>query len=275
MIGRASDDIASVKSKHSADLHSFNTIVRALRMPLREEFENVGNWLFRWRSYLPIALALVLVLGLRENRLQHFMPSLGWTLLCFAVSWLGLTVRILTVGFTPKGTSGRNTLNQRADELNTSGIYSTVRHPLYLGNFLMWLGVAMYCQLWWLVSIVCLLFWLYYERIMFAEEEFLRRKFGEAYVKWGSQTPAFIPSFKNFRKPNLPFSTRNVLKREYSGLLGMIAAFGLMGLSEHIVVQGRIGLDPTWQWICVIGVLLYVVLRTVRKTTNVFEVEGR
>ncbi|HEY2838146.1 MAG TPA: isoprenylcysteine carboxylmethyltransferase family protein [Pirellulales bacterium] len=244
-------------------------------MPLREEFENVGNWLFRWRSYLPIALALVLALGLRENRLQHFMPSLGWTLFCFAVSVLGLIVRVLTVGFTPKGTSGRNTLNQRADELNTSGIYSTVRHPLYLGNFLMWLGVSMYCQLWWLVAIVCLLFWLYYERIMFAEEEFLRRKFGESYVKWGLQTPAFIPSFKNFRKPNLPFSTRNVLKREYSGLLGMIAAFGLMGMSEHWVVKGSLGLDPTWQWICVTGVLLYVVLRTVRKTTSLFEVEGR
>jgi len=244
-------------------------------MPLREEFENVGNWLFRWRSYLPIALALVLALGIRENRLQHFMPSLAWTLGCFAVSLLGLGVRIATVGFTPKGTSGRNTLNQRADELNTSGIYSTVRHPLYLGNFLMWLGVAMYCQLWWLVAIVSLLFWLYYERIMFAEEEFLRRKFGESYVKWGAQTPAFIPSFKNFRKPNLPFSTRNVLKREYSGLLGMIVAFGLMGLSEHLVVEGRLSLEPTWQWICITGVVLYVVLRTVRKTSNLFEVEGR
>ena len=59
-------------------------IARAPQMPLREEFENVGNWLFRWRSYLPMALALVLVLGLRENRLQHFMPSLRWTLGCFA-----------------------------------------------------------------------------------------------------------------------------------------------------------------------------------------------
>ena len=34
-----------------------------------------------------------------------------------------------------KNTSGRNTHDQVADSLNTSGIYSIVRHPLYVGNF--------------------------------------------------------------------------------------------------------------------------------------------
>ncbi|HEY1602874.1 MAG TPA: methyltransferase, partial [Pirellulales bacterium] len=143
-------------------------------MALREDFESVGNWLFRWRSYLPLALIPILALGLWENRVAGFVPPLWWTLICFAVSLTGLGVRIATIGFTPAGTSGRNTDGQRADELNTSGIYSTVRHPLYLGNYLMWLGVTMYSQLWWLVTIVSLVFWLYYERIMFAEEEFLR-----------------------------------------------------------------------------------------------------
>ncbi len=244
-------------------------------MPLREEFENVGNWLFRWRSYLPLALSGVLALGLIQNRLDGFVPPLGWTLACFAISLVGLGVRIATVGFTPRGTSGRNTDGQRADELNSSGIYSTVRHPLYLGNFLMWLGVAMYCQLWWLAVIVSLLFWIYYERIMFAEEEYLRRKFGESYVNWAARTPAFIPSFRNYRPPNLPFSFRNVLKREYSGLLGVVMAFAAMGVCERLVVEGRFALDPTWQWICLGGVVLYVLLRTVRKQTRLFEVEGR
>ena len=62
--------------------------------------------------------------------------------------------------------------------LNTSGLYSVVRHPLYLGNYLMWLGVALFSRTWWAPVIVSLVFWLYYERIMFAEEEFLRRQFG-------------------------------------------------------------------------------------------------
>ncbi len=244
-------------------------------MPLREEIENVGNWLFCWRSYMPLALIPLLGLGLWENRATGFVPPLWWTLVCFAVSLAGLGVRILTIGFTPKGTSGRNTDGQRADELNSSGIYSTVRHPLYLGNFLMWLGVTMYSQLWWLVVIVSLIFWLYYERIMFAEEEFLRRKFGDSYVKWGQQTPAFIPSFKNYRKPSLPFSTRNVLKREYSGLLGVILTFVVLMVSEHLVVEGRIALDPAWQVIGLVGLAIYLTLRTLKRQTHLLEVEGR
>ena len=244
-------------------------------MPLREHFEAVGNWLFCWRSYLPLALIPLLALGLWENRVTGFVPPLSWTLVCFAVSLCGLGVRIVTIGFTPRGTSGRNTDGQRADELNTSGIYSTVRHPLYLGNFLMWLGVTMYSQLWWLMAIVSLIFWLYYERIMFAEEEFLRRKFGEAYVKWANSTPAFVPNLRRWRSPALEFSLRNVLKREYSGMMGVILTFVVLGLSEHMVVEGRLALDPAWQVICVLGVVLYFVLRTIKRQTRLLEVEGR
>lgn len=244
-------------------------------MALREHFEGVGNWLFCWRSYLPLALVPLLAIGVWENRVAGFVPPLWWTLLCFAVSLAGLGVRVVTIGFTPRGTSGRNTHGQRADELNTSGIYATVRHPLYLGNFLMWLGVTMYSQLWWLVAIVSLIFWLYYERIMFAEEEFLRRKFGESYVKWANSTPAFIPNLRRWHSPSLEFSLRNVLKREYSGLMGVVLSFAVLGLSEHMAVEGRLALDPAWQVICLVGVLLYFVLRTIKQQTRLLEVEGR
>jgi hypothetical protein len=35
-------------------------------MALKEEFERVGNWLFRWRSYLPLLLAGIILTGM-EN----------------------------------------------------------------------------------------------------------------------------------------------------------------------------------------------------------------
>ena len=51
-------------------------------------------------------------------------------------------IRIYTVGTTPAGTSGRNRDKQIAEKLNKTGVYSIIRHPLYLGNLLIWLGVA-------------------------------------------------------------------------------------------------------------------------------------
>jgi len=141
-------------------------------MALREEFERTGNWLFRWRSYLPLVLILQMLLGmhhpdyLRQDRSGQDV----WALYCLAVTLVGLGIRAVTVGFVPAGTSGRNTHDgQIAETLNTSGIYSLVRHPLYVGNFVMWLGVSMFCGIWWLTVLMALVFWIYYERIMFAE----------------------------------------------------------------------------------------------------------
>ena len=122
--------------------------------------------------------------------------GLVWELTCFAVTLLGLAVRICTAGFAPRGTSGRHTLRQEAKRLNSSGMYSLVRHPLYLGNAIMWLGIALFVHVWWVVVISMLIFWLYYERIMFAEEEFLRQQFGHNFESWANRTPAFLPKFK-------------------------------------------------------------------------------
>ena len=60
----------------------------------------------------------------------------------------GLALRAYTVCTTPKGTSGRNTARQVADHLNTKGIYSVVRHPLYLANYLIWAGILLLLILW-------------------------------------------------------------------------------------------------------------------------------
>jgi len=73
--------------------------------------------------------------------------TLPGELIFLGVSILGETIRIFTVGYAPRNTSGRNTIaGQIADELNTSGIYSLVRHPLYLGNFFIWLGPVLFVR---------------------------------------------------------------------------------------------------------------------------------
>ena len=142
---------------------------------LVQEFEKQGLALFRRRSYWPlVALALaVLIVWRRPNP----YPDLAWPAL--VVGLLGLVIRIVTVGYTPKNTSGRNTAEgQVAESINTRGMYSLVRHPLYLGNFLMWLAPALLTGHVWFILVFILAFWLYYERIMFAEEQFLFGKFG-------------------------------------------------------------------------------------------------
>tara|TARA_B100000902_G_scaffold200776_1_gene191330 strand:- start:265 stop:864 length:600 start_codon:yes stop_codon:yes gene_type:complete len=141
------------------------------------------------------------------------------------LSVIGFLVRFYTIGTTPKGTSGRNTKEQAAAVLNSTGMYSLLRHPLYLGNYLIWLGISLATFNIYFVVIMSLLFWIYYERIMFAEERFLEGKFGNDYLNWSNTLPAFIPALLNFKKSETPFSIITVLRREYASILAAVIGF--------------------------------------------------
>ncbi len=177
-------------------------------MALKEEMEKQGNWLFKYRSYLPLA---ILTIGLiffvwqelyvRKTTVNSSFFEKYYLYLALSISLIGFFIRVYTVGYSARGTSGRNTKDgQVAISLNTTGIYSLVRHPLYLGNFLMWLGVAFLIADIWFTIIFILLFWINYERIMFAEEQFLRKKFGDDYLNWSKDVPLFIPKLRGFQK---------------------------------------------------------------------------
>jgi len=139
-------------------------------MSLRKELERQGNKLFTNRSFLPIFILIVGIVVYFRNEIfpNTFIIELTkymvfYEYFCILISLLGVFVRIYTVGYTPKRTSGRNTKKQVAESLNTTGIYSVVRHPLYLGNFLMYFGICLLTGHLWFTISFCLMFWIYYE----------------------------------------------------------------------------------------------------------------
>lgn len=243
-------------------------------MALIEEMEKQGVWLFRYRSTLPLlALVAAALLVVRTElnpelfSLKETPKELYYELGCLAVGLLGLLIRIYTVGHTPKNTSGRNVHEQVADALNTTGAYSLVRHPLYVGNFFMWLGPAMLTGHVWFIVTFCLAYWIYYEKIMFAEEAFLRRKYGEEYINWSLTVPAFIPNFKNFTKASLPMNWRKIIKRERNGLLALVAIFCAFDVAGELIREEQ---DYNWIFIyaTVASMLAYIVIKLIQKNTD-------
>jgi protein-S-isoprenylcysteine O-methyltransferase Ste14 len=246
-------------------------------MSLRNELENSGSWLFRHRSYLPLLIILIFVPALASFSYlgQRHAINEAWQILCLAVSFLGLAVRVITVGRAPLGTSGRNTREQVANTLNTTGVYSVVRHPLYLCNYLIMLGFAMWPHVWWLVALSSCFYALYYERIMLAEESFLRQRFGETFEKWSAETPAFIPKFRGWKPSAVAFCWRTVAQREYNAFFLIISVFFLFDLIGDSIADGRWHVSYAWFGVFIGGFLIFAVLRSLKKRTRLLHVAGR
>ncbi|HTA31527.1 MAG TPA: isoprenylcysteine carboxylmethyltransferase family protein [Candidatus Cybelea sp.] len=246
-------------------------------MSLRNQLERNGSWLFRHRSYLPLVTIPVFLACLPTFTYLGASHTLNefWQIFCLMISFAGLAVRIVAVGRAPIGTSGRNTREQVAQSLTTTGIYSVVRHPLYLGNYLILLGMALWPHLWWLAALTTCVFALYYERIMLAEEAFLRGQFGDAFEAWAVTTPAFIPRLHGWKPSLVSFSWRTVLQREYNAFIVIIGVFFVFDVIGDWVAERRWHVDYGWFAFFIAGFAIFATLRTIKKRTRLLHVEGR
>lgn len=101
----------------------------------------------------------------------------------FAMAFVGQAWRIYAAGVIYKN-----------KQLATTGAYSLVRHPLYLGNFLILIGFTLACANWVVVILVLAFFWFYYPAAIKYEDSKLERIFGEQWTSWSAQTPAMFPT---------------------------------------------------------------------------------
>jgi protein-S-isoprenylcysteine O-methyltransferase Ste14 len=239
-------------------------------MGLKRELEVTGNWLFRYRSFVPLVLLLPFLVKMRSYHFPYNNHELHeiMHLVCIAVTFSGLAIRIFVAGFAPDGTSGRNTKAQAAQRLNTTGMYSIVRHPLYLGNFLMWGGIPLFRLDPWLLLVFCLVFWLYYERIMYAEEQYLLARFGDEYTRWAARTPSFLPRLSNWISADRSFSLRRALRQEYTSLFLAMQAMVAVELLEHWAIDHRFIFEWEWVVFSLAGTTTYLILRIMKKNSH-------
>jgi hypothetical protein len=116
---------------------------------------------------------------------------------------------------------------------------------------------------------------LYHERIMLAEEAFLEQRFGDEFREWAARTPAVIPDPRAWLYSNLPFSLRNVLRREYNNAFGVVLAMFLLDAASDSAAQHRLTTGYWWERLMFVGFVLWLILRTLKRRTEVLRVAGR
>jgi protein-S-isoprenylcysteine O-methyltransferase Ste14 len=149
----------------------------------RRPSARIGAVLFRHRGWLPVPFLLVPLLA-RGNT-----DAMNW-ILGFVFIVLGEAIRLAGVAAAGTVTRRRSRTVQR---LVTYGIFSWMRNPLYVGNFLIWLGFIVISGVFWFIPVAIVLFAIEYTLIVRYEEGVLESIFGSEYLAYKSRTPRWLP----------------------------------------------------------------------------------
>jgi len=152
------------------------------------------------------------VLGIVFLLLMH--PSRRSLWIGGVVTLFGAVLRVWAAGHIDKGRV-----------LARAGPYALTRNPLYLGSFLMAIGILLAGQGYWLLLPFVIFFAAFYYPVMRAEEQELLQGHGASFLEYASKVPLFLPSFNASVWSSAGFQWARVLRnREHRNLAGLLLA---------------------------------------------------
>jgi protein-S-isoprenylcysteine O-methyltransferase Ste14 len=155
--------------------------------PIAKTVTRLGGWLFRHRTALPLPIAAALL----TLRIGEAPPSVALLVGGLVVSGLGEWLRLW--GVRHIGAISR-TRSDRLGPLVDTGPFARVRNPLYIGNVLLWVGLALTARLVWLAPAIVVLLGLEYHAIVRWEEQLLEGRRGDEYRDYCARVPRWMPS---------------------------------------------------------------------------------
>jgi len=158
--------------------------------PTREKRQGLGP--LRLYGFLLIVIVIVIAKRLHLGAVVYILnPTPIFGIIGVLFSIVGLTIAIAarrTLG----GNWSSNVELKEGHTLTTCGIYGIVRHPIYLGMFLMAMGAAMVFQSLTVLVIIFIAFAVFMTRIK-REERLMMKTLPKEYPKYKKRVKALIP----------------------------------------------------------------------------------
>jgi protein-S-isoprenylcysteine O-methyltransferase Ste14 len=163
------------------------------------------NWWVRSRAWIAILIIAPFALAAVVSP----PPAVEGTWIDNGFDFIGWILFMVGAGFRWWATlyiGGR-----KLDTVVAEGPYSICRNPLYLGTFLMTLGIAFFLESLTFAIGIAAATTFYLSVTVSAEEIMLREKFGHRFVEYCRRVPRFWPSVRNFQtSAQLPVSIRGL-----------------------------------------------------------------
>jgi protein-S-isoprenylcysteine O-methyltransferase Ste14 len=227
---------------------------------------SLGNLLFRYRNYLfPVAYFFIFVkfsLFFQDYRLAALVGLI--------IALAGQALRFATIGLDYIVRGGRNH-QVYAEDLVTGGLFSHCRNPLYVGNYLILVGVGVAsCSALFLFVILPLMA-LAYWAIIAAEENFLRNKFGADFDAYCARVSRlfFNPIGLSSTLKGMKFHWSRVVVKEYGTTFSWTTGYILVVMQNAYLTWDYKFSSPliVSLWITLAGVIIcYGVARFLKKS---------
>lgn len=168
------------------------------------------NFWIRWR------VRVGYVVGIAAFRFAH--PQIKWLLCGAGIAVCGLIVRGYAAGHLRKH-----------QQLATSGPYAFTRNPLYLGSILLAAGFCVASHSWISTLLLAAYLAIFYPAVIKREQTELQATYGDAFVRYASQVPAFwprlTPAMASTERFSWPLYRQN---REYEAAVGLAVAMVIL-----------------------------------------------
>jgi len=198
----------------------------------------VGDFLFRYRNVI-FPLCWPLALFPSPTLFDHPLMAAG---LGFAIAAIGQSVRATTIGLQYIVRGGRNR-RVYAKDLVTGGVYAHTRNPMYVGNVLILVGLAIASNSWVCIAVLIPVYVFVCIAIVAAEERYLRERFGADFAAYCRDVPQWLPRLRGIRSTlaEHQFNWRRLVIKEYGTPLGWTWTWGILVLLSLARADGGIG----------------------------------
>jgi protein-S-isoprenylcysteine O-methyltransferase Ste14 len=195
--------------------------------------------------------------------------NLALDVLGVCIALLGQALRIITIGYEYIERGGRDR-KVYASTLVQGGVFGHCRNPLYLGNIMLAVGIALVVHSAAFYLIVLPVVGYAYVSIVAAEEAFLQGKFGDAYRDYCKRVNRWIPRWRGWSQSvaGMRFNWRRVLVKEYNTTFVLVFALAVVKFWADYRVRGPAALPSGTAllfafvgWLCI-----YVCVRALKKT---------
>lgn len=225
----------------------------------------IGSFFFHIRNYLFPFFYVILFVPSPRIFNSFFTPLVLGLLILFS----GLIIRQLTIGLVNINRAGKNR-QVYADILHTDGLFSHSRNPLYLGNVLEILGLAILSNSLIFLVIMFPFFVFIYHSIIIAEEDFLYKKFNQEYLEYKKRVPRWLPNLKGISKTFKAsyFNYKRVILKEYTTTFIALLSATLLIIKLYLSFYPKkfnISL-PYFSTIIVFLILTYFIIRYLKKS---------